>query len=76
MQVKILRTTVADNQFVRAGAVVDLPDSEARSLILLRKAELVAIEPQPEPEPLDTVTAEPLVDTEAPKRKGRGRGVR
>lgn len=73
MQVKILRTTVADKQFVRAGVVVDLPDSEARGLILLGKAELLAAEPEGQSEPIGTAAAEPLIDTEPPKRKGRGR---
>jgi len=69
MQVKILRTTVADKKFVMEGSVVDVSDFDARSLVLLGKAVMV------EPIPLDTVAAEPLISTDAPKRRGRGRGV-
>lgn len=72
MQVKILRTTVADKQFVRAGAVVDLPDFEARSLILLGKAALANLSAEPVAAVLDTAAAEPVIA----KSKGRGRGAR
>lgn len=74
MQVKITRTTVAAKQFVHAGQVYDLPDHDARALILLGKAEAVeAVEPAPTV--LDTQAAEAVVATEAPKRKGRKRGA-
>lgn len=67
MQVKILRTTVADKRFVRAGVVVDLSDIDARALILLGKAVLADAAPEPVAEVLEPVIA---------KTKGRGRGVR
>ncbi len=71
MQIKITRNTVAAERFVQAGQVIDLPEAEARMLIAIRKAEAVADEP-PAPAVLDTVTAEAVVDTDAPKAK-RGR---
>lgn len=78
MQIKITRTTVAAKQFVLAGQIYDLPDSEARALILLRKAEAVdqplstdAVAPV-----LDTVEASAVVATEAPKRKRGTRGTK
>jgi hypothetical protein len=74
MQVKITRTTVANNQFVHAGQVYDLPDNDARTLLQLGKAVLVdAAEPEPQPEPLTTENTDAVVATEAPKRRGRPR---
>lgn len=71
MQVKITRTTVAAAGFVKVGQVIDLPDAEARMLIAIHKA--VPVEAaEPAPEVLDTVEAEAVIDTEAPKAK-RGR---
>ena len=67
MQVKILRTTVADKRFVRAGVVVDLSDIDARALILLGKAVLADAAPEPVAEGLEPVIA---------KTTGRGRAVR
>ena len=74
MQVKITRTTVADGQTVKAGQVYDLPDADARTLLQLGKAVTVnAVEAEEAPPAvLDTVAAEVMVDTEAPKPK-RGR---
>lgn len=73
MKVKILRTTVADKQFVRAGEVYDLSDSEAKLLIQLGKAEAIEAGEEPAADVLDTTEAEAVVDTGAPKRKGRRR---
>lgn len=71
MLVKITRTTVAADGFVKVGQVIDLPDSEARMLIAIHKA--VPVEAaEPAPEVLDTEQAEDLIATEAPKAK-RGR---
>ena len=72
MHIKILRTTVADKKFVRAGTVVDVSDFEARSLILMGKAVLADAVPEPVAEVLDTAAAEPLIT----KSKGRSRAVR
>lgn len=74
MQVKITRTTVADGQTVKAGQVYDLPDADARTLLQLGKAVTVkAVEAdEAPPAVLDTVAAEAVVDTDAPKAK-RGR---
>lgn len=71
MQVKITRTTVAAAAFVKVGQVIDLPDSEARMLIAIHKAVRVEAA-EPAPAVLDTVEAEAVIDTEAPKSK-RGR---
>jgi hypothetical protein len=71
MQVKITRTTVAADGFVKVGQVIDLPEAEARMLIAIHKA--VPVEAvQPAPEVLDTAEAAPVIDTDAPKAK-RGR---
>lgn len=75
MQVKILRTTIADGQIVRAGQVYDLSEADARLLQQLGKAEPVADE-APLPAPLDTEQAGPVIDTEAPKRKGSRRAAK
>lgn len=70
MQVKITRTTVAAKQFVHAGQVYDLPEAEARALILLGKAEPVEAVPAA-PEVMDTEVAAPVVATDEPKKRGR-----
>lgn len=72
MQVKILRTTIADGQVVRAGQVYDLSDADARLLVQLGKAQPADAQEQPAG-PLDTEKASPVIDTEAPKRKGSRR---
>lgn len=71
MQVKITRTTVAADGFVKVGQVIDLPEAEARMLIAIHKAVLWS-EPEPAPVVLDTTEAAAVIDTEAPKAK-RGR---
>lgn len=73
MKIRILRTTVADKQFVRAGEICDLSDYEAKTLIQLGKAEAVDAVEEPAAEVLDTTEAEAVVDTGTPKRKGRSR---
>jgi hypothetical protein len=78
MKIKITRTTVADGQVVRAGKVYDVPDADAKALILLGKAvaaEDAADEVQAEPEPeLTTEALAPVIETEAPKiRRGKTR---
>lgn len=75
MQVKITRTTIADGQVVRAGQVYDLSEHDARLLLQLGKAEPVAVV-APAPAPLDTEQASPVIDTEAPKRKGSRRAAK
>jgi hypothetical protein len=71
MQVKITRTTVANKQFVLAGQVYDLPDADARMLLQLGKAVTIeAVEAvEAPPAILDTVAADALVETDAPKAK-------
>lgn len=69
MKIKILRTTVANGGFVRAGEVVELPEGDAKSLILLGKA--IAVEAEEAPaavvglteEELNTKVAEAIVET-------------
>jgi hypothetical protein len=68
MKIKILRTTVADSKFVKAGEVVEVSDADAKTLILLGKAVLADgimahVEPEPEPEELTTEVAEAIVET-------------
>lgn len=72
MKIKILRTTVASGEVVRAGGVVEVSDADAKTLILLGKA--VAAEGkmahiEPEPEELTTEVAEPIVETKL--KRGR-----
>ncbi len=71
MRVKIIRTTVASDSFVRVGQVVDLPEAEARMLIAIHKAELVAEEAPAEPEPLSTEAAQAVIEVETKKPRGR-----
>jgi hypothetical protein len=73
MKIKIIRTTVADGQVVRSGNVYDVPNSEAKALILLGKAVAAddvvhEVEVQ---EPAETVS--PLIETETPKRRSKNR---
>lgn len=75
MQVKILRTTIADGQVVRAGQVYDLSDADARALLQLGKAQAVEAQ-EADPAPLDTEQASAVIDTEAPKRKGSRRAAK
>ena len=66
MKIKILRTTVADSTFVRAGDVVDVSEADAKTLILLGKAvaaDGIMAHIEPEPEELNTEVAEAIVET-------------
>ena len=67
MKVKILRTTVADGRFVRAGSVEDISDKDGKTLILLGKAEAVEALNAPvigmTEEELNTKVAEAAVET-------------
>lgn len=72
MKVKILKTTVADGGFVRAGSVVELSEKDAKGLILLGKAVAVDAEEAPAPAPVEeltTETAEAVVETKL--KRGR-----
>lgn len=75
MQVKITRTTVAADSFVKVGQIIDLPEAEARMLIAIHKAEPVD-EPAAvnEPTELDTEQATALIETDSPKAKRGRRG--
>lgn len=69
MKVQILKTTVADKRFVRAGSIEEISDADARALILLGKA--VAYDgqvSQPAPVELNSETAAPLVSEDKPRR--------
>lgn len=74
MKIKILRTTVADARFVRAGNVEDVSDKDAQILILLGKA--VAVEAEEAPavvglteEELNTKVAEAAIETKLKRTK-------
>ena len=72
MKIKILKTTVADNRFVKAGEVIDVLESEARLLVGVGKAEYVSGTEQAEApvqieKPLDTEAAEAIVETKLRK---------
>lgn len=70
MKIKILKTTVADGRFVRAGAIVELSDRDARLLIDLGKGATVAeMPPEPPAQPLTTETAADVVATPLRKTK-------
>ena len=72
MKVKILKTTVADSAFVRAGSVVDLSEKDAKGLILLGKAVAVEAEEAPAPVPTEEMTteaAEAIIETKL--KRGR-----
>jgi hypothetical protein len=72
MKIRILKTTVADGRFVKAGSVEDVSEADGKLLIGIGKA-VPADEPVAatvvEPEPVLTVEdAAPVV---AEKRRGR-----
>jgi ubiquinone/menaquinone biosynthesis C-methylase UbiE len=69
MKIKITRTTVAADGFVKPGQVLDLPEGEARLLIGINKA--VPWDSNPEAEIMTTDIATAMVGTEAKKSKGR-----
>lgn len=72
MKIKILKTTVANGGFVRAGDVLELSDSDAKALILLGKAIAAdgKLDVVPEPvEELDTELAQAIVETKL--KRGR-----
>lgn len=72
MKIKILRTTVANSKFVRAGEIVEVPDEDAKTLILLGKAvaaDGIMAHIEPEPEELNTDVAEAIVETKL--KRGR-----
>jgi hypothetical protein len=57
MKVKIIRNTVADGKAVNVGDVVELPEREAKELIVMKRAvefkeEAKAPKPEPAPEPM------------------------
>lgn len=74
MKVKIIRTTVADRRLVRAGAIEDVSDADAKTLILLGKAAAVGYdEPAQAPEQapaeeLNTENAADVIEESKPRR--------
>jgi len=76
MKIKVTRTTVANGEIVRAGGVYDVPDSDARTLILLGKAVAAAVDPvaavPAEPE-LTTENFSDVVDTDKPFKRVKSR---
>lgn len=76
MKIKILRTTVADKRLVRIGAVEDISDSDAKTLILLGKA--VAVEADAPAvataEELNTEIAATVIAEETPRRGRKTKG--
>lgn len=72
MQIKILKTTVADGRFVKAGSVEDVSDADAKLLIGLGKAvpadAAPVPAPAPMPEPVMTTENTPQVVADKPRR--------
>lgn len=69
MRVRLVRATVAANAVHDVGAVLDLPDEEARALVALKKAvpePIAAPEPQPDPQSDPVAT---VVQHQAPPRR-------
>lgn len=56
MRILILRQTAINGQPARVGDVIDAAEAEARTLLLMRKAELA---PDPIPEPTAPAAPEP-----------------
>ena len=63
MKILILKSTMADGRPVQAGRVEDVSDADARILLRMGKATLVA-------EVLDTVEAAPVVEQTRRGRRG------
>lgn len=67
MRIRILRQTSINGQPARVGEVIDAAEADARTLLLMRKAEL-APEPDPTPAP---IVAPAATDHRKPRtRKG------
>lgn len=66
MKILILKSTMADGRPVQAGRVEDVSDADARILLRMGKATLVA----EAPEVLDTVEAAPVVEQTRRGRRG------
>lgn len=72
MQIKILKTTVLDGRFVKAGEIVDASQSGAALLIGMNKAEAIIEADPPKVEPAPLTTAEiPTVETKTFPKRGK-----
>ena len=71
MKILILKSTVVDGRIVAAGQTVDASDADARLLVRMGKATLVADVTEVEaPEVLDTAEAAPVVEQTRRGRRG------
>ena len=77
MLVRIKRNTVAAGKPVAVGDIVDISDSDAGTLIVMRKAELVSADAPEEPNPIlgvqSSVTQAPAEPHPEEQIKKRGR---
>ena len=74
MKIEITKKTVANKRFVNAGEVIEVTDAEARLLVGIGKAKYVSgneqaveIVQNEKQEPLNTETAEAVVETKLKK---------
>jgi hypothetical protein len=66
MKIKIIKTTVANKQFVRAGEIIEVSEADAKLLIGINKAEAFSDEEAVVEEVADEeVAAEDFVETDA-----------
>lgn len=72
MKIKIIRTTVADKRVVRAGAIEDVSDADAKVLILLGKA----VAHDVADDPVEELNTENLADVIAEEKPRRGRKIK
>lgn len=77
MKIRILKTTVANKQFVKAGEIIEVSEADAKLLIGINKAEaadgdVVAVEAPAEmsiQEELTTETANAVIETKAKTKR-------
>jgi hypothetical protein len=77
MKIEILKTTVANKQFVRAGEIIEVSESDARLLVGMGKAQIVGDSVAPEAPvavevadaPLDTEAAAAVIETKTKKQR-------